>query len=48
MAALRGIPVRNLLLANTNRVAAIMKAIPREELQNAMDRTKETATAWGR
>jgi quinoprotein glucose dehydrogenase len=40
-------PVRNLLLANTNRVAAIMKAIPREDMQNAMDRNKETATAWG-
>jgi len=40
-------PVRNLLLANTNRVAAIMKLIPREDMQAAMDHGKETETAWG-
>lgn len=40
-------PVRNLLIANTNRVAAIMKLIPREEMQAAMDQNPKTATAWG-
>jgi quinoprotein glucose dehydrogenase len=40
-------PVRNLLLANTNRVAAIAKLIPREEMQAAMDHRNETETAWG-
>jgi quinoprotein glucose dehydrogenase len=40
-------PARNLLLANTNRVAAIAKLIPREEMQGAMGRAKETETAWG-
>ena len=40
-------PVHNLLLANTNRVAAIMKLIPREELQAANDSRAETETSWG-
>ena len=40
-------PVRNVLLANTNRVAAIMKLLPREQMGEAMDRMKETETAWG-
>jgi quinoprotein glucose dehydrogenase len=40
-------PVRNLLLANTNRVAAIAKLIPREDMSNAIDHAKETETAWG-
>ena len=40
-------PVRNLLIANTNRVAAIVKLIPREDLQAAAARRKETETAWG-
>ena len=40
-------PVRNLLLANTNRVAAIMKLLPREDMQNAMEHNQETETAWG-
>jgi quinoprotein glucose dehydrogenase len=40
-------PARNLLLANTNRVASIAKLIPREEMQGAMGRAKETETAWG-
>jgi quinoprotein glucose dehydrogenase len=40
-------PVRNLLLANTNRVAAIAKLIPREEMASAIEHAKETETAWG-
>jgi quinoprotein glucose dehydrogenase len=40
-------PVRNILLANTNRVPAIMKLIPRNELVSAYARRKETETAWG-
>jgi quinoprotein glucose dehydrogenase len=40
-------PVRNLLFANTNRVAAVMKLLPREEMQAAIDRRKDTETAWG-
>jgi quinoprotein glucose dehydrogenase len=40
-------PSRNLLLANTNRVAAIAKLIPREEMQGAMGHANETETAWG-
>ena len=40
-------PVRNLLLANTNRVAAIVRLIPREELHAAYDDRKKTETAWG-
>jgi quinoprotein glucose dehydrogenase len=40
-------PVRNLLIANTNRVAAVMKLLPRETMQAAMDHSKETETAWG-
>ncbi len=39
-------PVRNLLLANTNRVAAIARLIPREDMQAAMDHAAETETAW--
>jgi quinoprotein glucose dehydrogenase len=40
-------PVRNVLIANTNRVAAIMKLIPREDLGAAYAHRKETETAWG-
>lgn len=40
-------PERNLLLANTNRVAAIMQLIPREDLGAARDGAKKTETAWG-
>jgi quinoprotein glucose dehydrogenase len=40
-------PSRNLLLANTNRVAAIAKLIPREDMTGAMAHAKETETAWG-
>jgi quinoprotein glucose dehydrogenase len=40
-------PARNLLVANTNRVAAVMKVIPRDSMQAAIDRRKETETAWG-
>jgi quinoprotein glucose dehydrogenase len=40
-------PVRNILVANTNRVAAVMKLVPREDLQAAMDRQRETETVWG-
>jgi quinoprotein glucose dehydrogenase len=40
-------PARNLLIANTNRVAAIMKLIPREEAQVALETAKQTETAWG-
>jgi quinoprotein glucose dehydrogenase len=40
-------PVRNLLVANTNRVAAVMKLVPREDMQTAMNRQHETETAWG-
>ena len=39
-------PVRNLLIANTNRVAAIMRVIPREDMQAAMDHNKDTETSW--
>jgi quinoprotein glucose dehydrogenase len=34
-------PTRNLLLANTNRVAAVMNLIPREELSGAVANIKE-------
>ncbi len=40
-------PVRNLLLANTNRVAAIAKLIPRKDMSKAIEHAKETETAWG-
>jgi quinoprotein glucose dehydrogenase len=40
-------PIRNLLLANTNRVAAIAKLIPCEDVQGAMGRAEQTETAWG-
>ncbi len=40
-------PARNLLIANTNRIAAIMKLIPREDAQTAMDHVEETQTALG-
>jgi quinoprotein glucose dehydrogenase len=40
-------PVRNLLIANTNRVAAIMKLLPREEMQAAFDAAKQNETSWG-
>jgi quinoprotein glucose dehydrogenase len=40
-------PVRNLLIANTNRVAAIMKLIQREDLPSAIRNRKEAETAWG-
>ena len=38
-------PVRNILLANTNRVAAVTKLIPREEMGAAMQHPDEMA--WG-
>jgi len=40
-------PVRNLLLANTNRVAAIVKLIPREDMGAAYAGRGQTETAWG-
>jgi quinoprotein glucose dehydrogenase len=40
-------PVRHLLVANTNRVAAIMQVVPRDEMPRAIDRSKETETSWG-
>jgi quinoprotein glucose dehydrogenase len=40
-------PVRNVLIANTNRVAAVMKLLRRDEMQIAIDRRRETETAWG-
>jgi quinoprotein glucose dehydrogenase len=40
-------PTRDLLIANTNRVAAITKLIPREDLESALAHRKETETAWG-
>jgi quinoprotein glucose dehydrogenase len=39
-------PARNILLANTNRVAAIARLISREDLQSAIDHAGETETAW--
>ncbi len=38
-------PVRNLLIANTNRVPAVMKLIPRDELRATMQSLKEYP--WG-
>jgi len=38
-------PVRNILIANTNRVAAVFKLIPREDLPAA--RQKPDEMAWG-
>jgi quinoprotein glucose dehydrogenase len=38
-------PVRNILIANTNRVAAVMQLIPREDMQAALDHPDEMA--WG-
>jgi quinoprotein glucose dehydrogenase len=38
-------PVRNILLANTNRVAAVARLIPREDLQDALEHPNEMA--WG-
>ena len=38
-------PVRNVLLANTNRVAAVAKLIPREEMQAALDHPDEMSGA---
>ncbi|HVT47720.1 MAG TPA: pyrroloquinoline quinone-dependent dehydrogenase [Vicinamibacterales bacterium] len=40
-------PARHLLIANTNRVAAIMQLIPRDDLQRAIDRRTDTETSWG-
>jgi len=40
-------PVRNILVANTNRVAAVVNLIPREDLQAALDKRTKTETAWG-
>jgi quinoprotein glucose dehydrogenase len=40
-------PARHLIFANTNRVAAITKVIPREDMQTAIDHNKATETAWG-
>jgi quinoprotein glucose dehydrogenase len=39
-------PVRNLLIANTNRVAAVMQVVPREDMQDAMSRADVTEMAW--
>jgi quinoprotein glucose dehydrogenase len=39
-------PVRNLLIANTNRVAAVMQVLPREDMQDAMSRADVTEMAW--
>jgi len=36
-------PVRNLLLANTNRVAAVMQLIPREKMSDAVEHPNEMA-----
>ncbi len=38
-------PVRNLLLANTNRVAAVARLMPREDMQAALDHPDEMK--WG-
>ena len=40
-------PERGLLVANTNRVAAIVKMIPREDLIDAFSHRRDTETAWG-
>ena len=40
-------PGRQLLIANTNRLAAVMKLVPREDLQRAMERSRTTDTSWG-
>jgi quinoprotein glucose dehydrogenase len=40
-------PVRHLLIANTNRVAAVMRLLPREQMQQAMDHIKDSQTSWG-
>jgi len=40
-------PERGLLIANTNRLAAIVKAIPREDLVAAIAGRRSTETAWG-
>ncbi|HTX37265.1 MAG TPA: pyrroloquinoline quinone-dependent dehydrogenase [Bryobacteraceae bacterium] len=40
-------PVRNLLIADTNRVAAIVNLIPREDLEAAVHQRQKTETAWG-
>jgi quinoprotein glucose dehydrogenase len=38
-------PARNLLFANTNRIAAVAKLIPREDMQTALDHPDEMK--WG-
>lgn len=40
-------PVRHLLIANTNRLAAIVKLVPRDELMAAYAHQKDTDTSWG-
>ncbi len=40
-------PERRLLIASTNRLAAIMRIIPREDLQSAIARKQDTETSWG-
>ncbi len=40
-------PARNILIADTNRVAAIFKLIPRKGLIAAYLHRKDTETAWG-
>jgi quinoprotein glucose dehydrogenase len=40
-------PQRGLLVANTNRVAAIVKMIPREDLVDAFAHRRDSETAWG-
>ena len=39
-------PRRNLLIANTNRIAAVFQVIPREDMQGAMDKADVTEMAW--
>ena len=39
-------PVRNLLIADTNRVAAIARLIRRENMQAAIDQSAGTETSW--
>ncbi len=39
-------PVRNVLIANTNRVPAVMEVIPREDLSDAIGKRDKTEMAW--
>lgn len=40
-------PVRNLLIADTNRVAAIVRLIPRDEMSATLLRSTPKQTSWG-